>query len=175
MRRALSAVARRSASFTVSLIVVVPSSARAALRASSSRSTRCFPMDRVYTGEYLYIHPFWQFGDRLSAGGRSGILIGTRARGLLSAVEVEHRGRGCRQRCDARSDIAWDLKRMVGALNDQRRRAESACDLLEAIGIVIRVHTPATISERIPAPRRAVGLRTLRRVASARSRSRVGS
>src|SRR5215207_2965326 len=44
-----SAVARRRASLTVSLIVVVPSSARAAPSASSSRSIRCFATGRVYT------------------------------------------------------------------------------------------------------------------------------
>jgi hypothetical protein len=42
-------VARRRASFTVSLIVVVPSSARAALRVSSSTSMRCFATSLVYT------------------------------------------------------------------------------------------------------------------------------
>src|SRR6266567_5433177 len=39
----------RKASFTVSLIVSVPSCALAALSASSSISTRCFAIDPVYT------------------------------------------------------------------------------------------------------------------------------
>lgn len=48
IRWSLGAPARRSASFTVSLIVVVPSSHRAAPSISSSRSTKCFATQRVY-------------------------------------------------------------------------------------------------------------------------------
>lgn len=49
------AAAIRSASLTVSLIVTVPSSARAALSAGSSISTRCLLMPRVYTQSEVYI------------------------------------------------------------------------------------------------------------------------
>ncbi len=47
--------ATRSALFTVSLIVAVPSSARALLSASSSRSTRCLLIQRVYIMLCSYI------------------------------------------------------------------------------------------------------------------------
>ena len=47
-------VARRKASFTVSLIVAVPNSARAAPSASSSRSTGCFATAAVYAQAQAY-------------------------------------------------------------------------------------------------------------------------
>jgi len=49
------AVVRYKARFTVSLIEVVPSSALAALRASSSKSIRCFATKPVYTSHQKYI------------------------------------------------------------------------------------------------------------------------
>src|ERR1035441_9268734 len=48
--RARWLVALRSASLTVSLIVLVPSSARAETSISSSMSTKCFVTTTVYTG-----------------------------------------------------------------------------------------------------------------------------
>ncbi len=54
--RSRRGVARRSASFTVSLIVVVPSSARAAPSALSSRSSRCLATPPVYTPWTSYSH-----------------------------------------------------------------------------------------------------------------------
>ncbi len=52
--RARCEVLRRRASFTVSLIVVVPNSARAAPSAASSRSTRCFATSAAYTAAHVY-------------------------------------------------------------------------------------------------------------------------
>lgn len=49
VRRCRLDVASRNAWLTVSLMVFVPSSARAALSCSSSKSTRCFAMMAVYT------------------------------------------------------------------------------------------------------------------------------